>query len=87
MAIGVGGDYDDITIQDRWWSLMSYALKEKSLCVRLEKHLDSGGREVLLVEVYPTDKNPEGKRYRAYNSSYEVRLYFEIKKYVDEYNP
>ena len=91
MAIGVGGDSDyDMNIQDRWWWLMGYALKEKKLCISIERHYSNEGdyqREVLLVDVYPVDRNPEGKKHRSFDSVDSVEHYFRIERYVKEYNP
>ena len=75
-------DYD-VKIEARWWHLMSYALTNKKLCVKLEKHLD-GISEVLLVRIFPNDRKPVCL-FSEFDLHHEPSLYHKTKKFVDDY--
>ena len=75
----------DIELETRWWSLMSMALKEKLLCVSLEKHLDCNNLVVLKVKIYPVDREPK-VIYSKFDSVYSASLFYDTERFIKEYN-
>lgn len=74
----------DIEIETRWWSLMSRALKDKLLCVSLEKHLDSNNFVVLKVKIYPVNKEPK-VIYSKFDSEHSTSLFYDAERFIKEY--
>ena len=75
----------DIEIETRWWSLMSMALKEKLLCVSLEKHLDCNNLVVLKVKIYPVDREPK-VIYSKFDRDCSTSLFYDTERFIKEYN-
>ena len=74
----------DINIESRWWNLMSFALKEKMLCLSIEKHITHNNTIVLQVKIYPVCTKPE-IIYSKFDSDYSTQLFYDTERFVDEY--
>lgn len=74
----------DIDIESRWWSLMSYALEHKKLCISLEKHINTNNQIVLLVKITPIDRKPINL-FSEFDLDFKTELFYKAENFIKNY--
>ena len=77
----------DISIETRWWDLMTRALNDKLLCIALEKHMNgnhNGNLTILTVKISPIDTKPR-VFFSAHDLESSTELFFKAEKFVKDY--
>lgn len=73
----------DIPIEVRFFNLLPKAL-DKKLFIRYEMHIDSKGFKVLMIKIYPIDREP--KCLYVEIGLPNMDLYFKINHFIEEYS-